>query len=234
MSAPALSLAVFDPEHGVNVSARSGATLLFRGSRTEVRDEGPSVRATRKGWEAELGEDFEVKLEPFAEPVSLDGVNVHVCTVAGRVAGQKVKCLGTLSETVESPQWDQLDVLRSVSALFDSDNAFLAIARRPRGAAGHDEERISAWLLSEGEPVELTETRLSTVYDGDGRQRSAGLELWQPEEEFPLRGSGTVVAGTSLAIEGLAVHAAVFRWRLEDREGLGAYELWLRSEPEAA
>jgi hypothetical protein len=234
VSAPALSVALFDPEHGVNVSARSGATLLFHGSRTEVRDQGPDVSTTRKGWEAQLGEDFDVKLEPFADPVSLDGVEVHTCTVTGRVAGQKVKCLGTVSETVESPKWDELDALRSVSALFDRDNAFLAIARRPRGSAGHDEERTSAWLLSEGEPLEVSETRMSTVYDGEGRQRSAGLELWRPEEEFPVRGSGTVVAGTSLAIEGLSVHAAVFRWRMEDREGMGAYELWLRSEPEAA
>ena len=55
-----------------------------------------------------------------------------------------------------------------------------------------------------------------------------------PGQEFPLRGSGTVVAGTSLALEGLDVHAAAFRWRMEDREGAGAYELWLRSEPEPA
>ena len=43
-----------------------------------------------------------------------------------------------------------------------------------------------------------------------------------------------VTAGTSLALEGLDVHAAAFRWRLDDREGAGAYELWLRSEPEPA
>jgi hypothetical protein len=30
------------------------------------------------------------------------------------------------------------------------------------------------------------------------------------------------------------VHAAIFRWRMNDREGAGSYELWLRSEPEPA
>ncbi len=99
---------------------------------------------------------------------------------------------------------------------------------------GHDAEQVSGWLLSEGEVVDLTEVRLSTVYDGNGRQRSAGLELWRPDQDFPQRGSGSVVAGTSLALEGLEVHAAAFRWRMEDREGAGAYELWLRSEPEPA
>ncbi|MGI8750281.1 MAG: hypothetical protein ACR2J6_07005 [Thermoleophilaceae bacterium] len=234
MSAPALSLALFDPEHGVHVSARSGATLLFEGAATEVRSEGPRIDPTRKGWEAELGEDFSVKLEPLYDPAALDRVNVHVCAVSGSIGGRKVKCLGTLSETARPPEWEELDALRSVSALFDRDNALLVLARRPRGAVGHGVEEVSAWLLSDGEAVELSETRLSTVYDGEGRQRSAGLELWTPGEKAPRRGSGTAVAGTSLAIEGLAVHAAVFRWRLEDREGTGAYELWLRSDPEPA
>jgi hypothetical protein len=43
-----------------------------------------------------------------------------------------------------------------------------------------------------------------------------------------------VVAGSSLALEGLEVHAAVFRWRLDGREGIGAYELMARTEPPAA
>jgi hypothetical protein len=78
------------------------------------------------------------------------------------------------------------------------------------------------------------EARLSTVYDGEGRQRSAGLELWMPGEEYPRRGSGVVVAGSSLQLDELEVHAAVFRWRIEGREGIGAYELMTRREPPAA
>ena len=76
--------------------------------------------------------------------------------------------------------------------------------------------------------------RISTVYDGGGRQRSAGLELWLPGEEFAHRGSGAAVAGSSLELEGLSVHAAVFRWRLDGREAIGAYELMVRVEPPAA
>lgn len=235
MSAPALSIGLFDPEHGLNVSARAGATLLFEGGRADIRDQGPEIAANRRGWEARLGDDFDVKLEPVAEGAQLgDDVTVHVCEVSGRVGGQKARCLGTVCETHRAPAWDQLDLLRSVAAVFDSDNAFLALARRPRGALGHDADDVSAWLLSEGQVVDLDEARLSTVYDGNGRQRSAGLELWVPERDHPLRGTGTVVAGTSLALEGLDVHAAAFRWRMDDREGAGAYELWLRSEPEAA
>ena len=82
--------------------------------------------------------------------------------------------------------------------------------------------------------VAVEDARISTVYDAEGRQRSAGLELWLPGEEFPRRVSGTVAAGSSLELEGLSVHAAVFRWRMEEREGLGAYELMVRDEPPTA
>jgi hypothetical protein len=229
-----LSIALFDIEHGVNVSARSGATLLFEGSGATVRDQGPEIEGTRKGWKAELGEDFSVKLDPVAGPAELDGATVHVCAVSGRIGGRRARCLGTVSETTRPPEWEELDAMRALSAVFDEENAFLALARRPRGAAGHDAEEISAWLLADGAPVEVGEARISTVYDGEGRQRSAGLELWVPGEDYPERGSGTVVAGTSLGMEGLDVHAAIFRWRMHDREGAGSYELWLRSEPEPA
>jgi len=234
VSAPALSIALFDPERGVSISARSGATLTFRGQETDVRADGPDVVTTRKGWEATLGDDFSVKLEPVADPAELGGVAVHVCAVSGRVGGQRTRCLGTVSETTEPPSWDELNVIRSLSMVLDRSNAFVAIARRPRGAAGHDAEEVAAWLLSEGEIVEMSDARISTVYDGEGRQRSAGLELWIPGEDYPMRGSGTVVAGTSLALDDVDVHAAAFRWRLDDREGPGAYELWLRRAEEAA
>jgi hypothetical protein len=75
---------------------------------------------------------------------------------------------------------------------------------------------------------------VSTVYDGDGRQRAAGLELWLPGEDFPRRASGTVQAGASLSLEGLQVNAAVFDWRMEGRAGAGAYELAVRDEGPAA
>ena len=53
-------------------------------------------------------------------------------------------------------------------------------------------------------------------------------------EDHPRRGSGQVIAGSSLDLEGLSVHVAVFRWRLDGREGIGAYELMSRAEPPAA
>lgn len=235
MSEPAISVNFFDPEHGLHASARAGTTLLFEGSSSQALPEGPRVERAGDGWRAELEGAFSLDLEPVSGAASLDGITAYVCSVRGRVGDRDVDCLGTVAETHTPPAWEELDALRSISALFDRDNAFLAIARRPRGAFGHGDERTVAWLLASGEVVPIEDARISTVYDGDGRQRSAGLELWIPGEDFPLRGSGTVVAGSSLQLEGVDVHAAVFRWRMEDREGTGSYEVMARSvEPAAA
>jgi hypothetical protein len=229
-----LSVHFFDPEHGLHGSARLGATLLFDGSGSRALPDGPRVQRSGDGWRAELDGAFAIELDPVAAAAELDGVSAHLCTVAGDVGGHKVSCLGTVAETYAPPAWDELDALRSISALFDRDNAFLAVAHRPRGAIGHGEERTAAWLLLDGEPVAVEDARISTVYDGEGRQRSAGLELWLPGEDLPMRGSGTVVAGSSLQLEAVDVHAAVFQWRMGGRVGAGSYELMTRSEPQVA
>ena len=93
---------------------------------------------------------------------------------------------------------------------------------------------MRAALIVDGEAREVEDARISTVYDAGGRQRSAGLELWLPGEEYSRRGSGQVIAGSSLELDGVQVHAAVFRWRIDGREGIGAYELMVRAEPRVA
>jgi hypothetical protein len=234
VSAPALSVAFFDPEHGLYGNARAGATMLFEGSGANVVQDGPEIQASGGGWRAELDGAFSLRFEPVTEGARLGGLVAYVCKVKGEVGGQRVRCMGTVVETHAPPHWDDLDALRTISAVFDSGHAFLALGQRPRGAPGHGSEQVTGWLLHEGEALPVADTRISTVYDGAGRQRSAGLELWLADEEFPRRGSGTVVAGSSLKLAGLEVHAAVFRWRMEDREGIGVYEVWVRDEPAAA
>jgi hypothetical protein len=231
---PAVSIAFFDPAHGLHATARAGATVLFEGSRSSVLAQGPQVERLGGGWQADLDDAFSLQLEPVAAAVELSGVKVHVCAVTGTVGQAEVSCLGTVGETRAPPAWDELDAVRSLSALFDRDHAFLAVAMRPREAPGHGHEQVAAWLLQGGKLLGVEDARISTVYDGDARQRSAGLELWLPDEDFPRRLSGTVVAGSSLQLERIDVHAAVFRWRMEEREGVGAYELAVRREPEAA
>jgi hypothetical protein len=235
VSAPALALSFFDSAHETYGTARAGASILFEGRRPRAIG-GASIEASEQGgWRCELEGELALDVEVSSDAVDLGGVSVRLVHVNGEAAGRRVDCLGTLAETETAPRWEELDALRTVSAIVDEEHALLALARRPRGALGHGDEEIGAVLLDEGRFLPVDEARLSTVYDGEGRQRSAGLELWLRGEEYPRRGSGVVVAGSSLQLEEVEVHAAVFRWRLDGREAIGGYELMSRSvAPEAA
>jgi hypothetical protein len=234
VSAEAFALSFFDPDRELYGIARSGATVLFEGRKPAAHAGGPRLEEEGEGWRAELPGRLSLRLEPVSAGLDLGGVTARVCRVSGEAEGRKISCLGTFSVTEVAPRWDELDAIRSISALVDERHALLALARRPRDAAGHGQELVRAGLLKDGELHEVEEARISTVYDGGGRQRSAGLELWLPGEEFPRRGSGIVIAGSSVEMDPVQVHAAVFRWRLDGREGIGAYELMVRVEPPEA
>ena len=234
MSAPALALSFFDLAHDIHGTARSGASVLFEGRKPVALPEGPAIEPSGDGWRAELPGTLSLAVEALSEPGELGGVRARVVRVRGSAAGRQVDGLGTLSETTVPPRWDELDAIRSISALVDEQHALLAVARRPRGAVGHGHELVRAQLVEDDALLAVEDARISTVYDSGGRQRSAGLELWMPGEEFPRRGSGLVIAGSSLDLDGLQVHIAVFRWRLDGREAIGSYELMLRAEPPAA
>ena len=234
MSAPALALSFFDAAHDIHGTARSGLTILFEGRKPNALPQGPEVEQTGSGWRAELPDRLSLEFEPVSPVADLGGVRAHVARVRGEASGRTVDGLGTVSETQVPPEWEELDALRTVSALVDEQHALVALARRPRGAVGHGDEEVVARLVEEDAVLEVETARISTVYDGSGRQRSAGLELWLPGEDYPRRGSGLVIAGSSLDLDGLQVHVAVFRWRLDGREGIGAYELMVRLEPPAA
>ncbi len=230
-----LALSFFEPSQRLSGTARAGMTLLFDGPTPTTVNEGPDVqRATDGVLNARLGDRFDLRFEPVAEPAHLTGLRTTLCAVSGTVGATQVDCLGTATETVQPPVWAELDAVRGVTAIFDRDQAVFLLAQRPRGVVGHGNELVEAVLLLDGELIGVDDARLSTVYDGEGRQRNAGLELWLPDEDFPRRASGTAEAGASLSLENLRVNAAVFRWRMDHHEGAGTYELAARDEPEAA
>ena len=231
MSEPAVSLAFFDQERELHATMRSGAAVLFERDEARALDGAPALERAGDQFAARHGDGLELSFAPVSAAIELAGTAIWVCRVSGSAAGHQIDCLGTASETFEPPAWSELDALRTVSALFDEEHAALAVALRPRGAVGHGQERVSAHLLAGEEAAAPEKARISTVYDPDGRQRAAGLELWLPEEDFPRRASGTVQAGMSLTLEGLRVNLAVFAWRMEGRDGVGAYEITVRDEP---
>jgi len=225
-----VALSFFDSEAGVHGTIRSGLTLLFEGR--DARAERGAVEIERAGeaWQARASGDVEVTLTPASDSADLGGIAVTVCSVEGRAGGKKISGLGTAAETRRPPEWQELDLLRAISAVFEPGLAALAIARRPRSAEDHGSELVTAVLVEAGELRAPEDARISTVYDEGGRQYSSGLELWFPGEDYPRRLFGTVQAGTSLDLEGLSVHAAAFTWRMEGHVGAGMYELTLRRE----
>lgn len=229
-----VSLTFFDPVRRLHGMARSHLTLIFEGATPTAVGGGLQVERAGDVYRAVLADRLELEFAPVSEAVQLAGSRVRVCRVSGRVNGRSVSCMGTAAETVSAPRWEELDALRTISALFDPEHAVLTVAHRPRGVPGHGHELVSSALLTGGELRAVEEARVSTVYDGDGRQRSARMELWMPGEDFPRRAAGEVAGGTTLELPGLRVNASVFTWRMEGREGAGSYELTVRAEPQEA
>jgi hypothetical protein len=223
-----------DPARGVHGTARAGMTLLFGPSGATSHAEGPSIQRSGEGWRVELPERLALDFAPAGAVGEFSGARAHVCTVTGEVAGTHVDGMGVVTEITTAPRWDDLDAMRQVHALFDREHWVLAVARRPAGSGGHGEELVQAHLWTDGELKPVEDARLSTIYDGEGRPRQASMELWVPDEDFPRRAFGEVTAGASLAMDGLDVHAAVFGWRMEGREGAGLYELTVREPAPAA
>ena len=234
MSEPALSLAFFDPARNLSGTARAGATLIFEGQRVRTLSEPPDLERDGDRFGARLGGHLDLAFAPLGESARLPGSESWLCAVEGTVDGGRVECLGTATVTTDPPAWAELDAIRAVSAVLDRENAVFLSARRPRGTFGHGEERVSAVVIAGGRARDVEDARLSTVYDRDGRQRTAGLELWLPGEDYPHRASGRAQAGASIVLGGVRVDAAVFEWRMEGRQGAGAYELALRDDDGAA
>ena len=230
MSEPAISLGFFDPAQELHGILRTGVAVVYEGASGRTLDETPHITATDTGFAARCGSEIELDFEPLSDPANFGGASARTARVRGSVLGREISCFGTIGETREAPAWSDLDAVRLVSAVFDEQHAVLAMARRPHGAPGHGDERVTAHLLAGEELMDVEDGRISTVYDGQGRQRSVGLELWLPGEDFPRRASGSVRAGLSLALEGLRVDAALVAWRMDGRDGWGSYEITVHSD----
>jgi|SRR3954452_16628198 len=118
-------------------------------------------------------------------------------------------------------------VRRSIGIVFD-DGALLALsAELPEGGGEIDREDVNAVFCDpEGTPLQFEEALLSTEYGEDGVQRRATLELWPDLEEMrPLRGAGSLISSVRVRRPDRDALIAFFRWSVEGREGLGAYEV---------
>jgi hypothetical protein len=165
----------------------------------------------------------------YEQPVRVSG--------AATIGGERlaVDGLGQRGHSWGAPDWERIELARTVSAWLGDDLAVSLTAIRPAGKRDHAREAVAAAILERGEDgepraVDVADPRLSTTYDGEGRQRSAGLELWIDEDGYPRRAAGEVACGTSLDLGRLRLECAFFRWRMEGREGFGRYDVLRRVE----
>ena len=147
-------------------------------------------------------------------------------TIGGRRVA--IDCLGQRGHSWGAPDWDTMALARTLGVWIGDDLGVSLLAIRPAGSDRHDQESIGAYVYEGGEPVRVEDPRLSTGYDGEQRQRRAGLELWVDEESHARRAAGEVVCGTSLDLGRLRLDCAFLRWHMEGREGVGRYDILRR------
>jgi hypothetical protein len=187
---------------------------------------------------------FSVELEALSDPAELDPkgdtaklggmagyeqlVRVHgEATVAGKT--RKIAAQGQRGHSWGAPDWEKISVAKTVTAWLSDDSGVTISSVRPAGQEGHGDEAVSGFLMQDGQSIPIDDPRLSTTFDGEGRQRSAGLELFiDAEDDFPHRAAGEVICGTTLDLGRLRMDSAFLRWRMEGREGVGRYDVLTR------
>jgi hypothetical protein len=160
----------------------------------------------------------------------------HACAVTGTVrtpgGEHQIDGRGQRGHSWGEVDWSRMDAARSVSAWLEDGRSLLLSAVRPEGASGHDEDAVTAYFVdpeAEAEPEPLDEARLSTAFDGSGRQRRAGVELYETEDtEIPRRGAGVLLCGTTLDLGELRLDTAFFGWGISGGQGVGRYDLLRR------
>jgi hypothetical protein len=137
--------------------------------------------------------------------------------------------LGQRGHAWGDADWERIELARTVTAWTGAGSAALT-AIRPAGAGDHAAEATwaAAWG-AEQRPLEVADGRLSTTYDAAGHTRRAGLELWIDGAEWPRRGAGEVLCGSSLDLGALRLDCSFFRWHLEGHEGVGRYDIVRRA-----
>jgi hypothetical protein len=126
--------------------------------------------------------------------------------------------------------WDEIEMIRVLSARFDDGRFLGVVALRPEGAEGHGEEVVAAAMVnSEGSVEPISETLLSIEYDGGGTPRRAGLELYRSEGSIPLRVAGDAGTIDRTTDAGLERQSAALRMRLAGSGGVGRLDIVRRA-----
>ncbi len=155
----------------------------------------------------------------------------QLCRVRGTVGEIQLKgALGQRGHSWGNPDWDKIALTRAVGAWHEDGTGAVLQTVRPIKATNHAEETYWAATLDGERALAVEDPRLSTTSDIAGRQIRAGLELWVNEDDdFPLRGVGEVLAGSTLELGALRLDVAFFGWHIEGRGSIGRYDILRRA-----
>ena len=201
-----------------------------------------SVEVPLERWSLRLaGERHELALtfeaaSPPAGHAAVGGMAGYeqLCRVRGevRLDGRTgpIDGTGQRGHAWGAPDWRRLDSVHTVSAWMDSGAGVALTVARTANAKGHGDEPRWGALLDPERTLDFGDPRLSTTYDGEGRQRRAGLELWPDDEDgYPQRAAGTVLCGSTLELGQLRLDCAFMRWTMEGEIGYGRYDVLRRA-----
>ena len=238
---------LFAGREPVGVIAEGGLALDAEADWDELRLPGTVVRTLEPHarWQVVVdtpgGAGFDLEFAAVSPPAELaedhpaarqGGMAGHerLCHVTGTAAGRPIDCLGQRGRSWGTADWSRIALTRSVSAWLEDGSSLTVAAVRPAGAENHADEATWGALLDAEGTIPLADPRVSTTYDADGHQRRAGLELWVGEEDdYPRRGAGQVLCGSSVELGQLRLDCAFFVWQLDGREGVGRYDMVRRA-----
>jgi hypothetical protein len=171
--------------------------------------------------------------ERVAKAGGMEGYE-QLCAVRGtlRAGGHDrvVHGLGQRGRSWGNPDWDKIALTRSVGAWLDDGSGIVIAGVRPTGAESHADEALWASAMDPERTRTVEDPRLSTTSDAGGHQIRAGIELWiDKHDDYPYRGSGEIVAGSTLELGALRLDCAFFRWHVEGRSAIGRYDVIRRA-----
>jgi hypothetical protein len=243
---------LFSRRRPVGVLAQGGVPLAADADwgRLAVAGVELETRAPLARWRAAYagvdGTGVEVELEAFGPPAEvgpeapaaraggLEGYE-QLCQVRGRarVDGRAIEidALGQRGHRWGAPDWDRVGAVRTLSAWLPDGGGVALTAVRPAKARHHADDLLWAAVFGPDGPADVAEPRLSTVYDREGRQRHAGLELWvREDDDHPRRATGEALCGSTVDLGQLALDCAFFAWRMDGLEGVGRYDVLRRTQ----
>jgi hypothetical protein len=122
--------------------------------------------------------------------------------------------------------WDEIELIRVLSARLEDGRLLGVVALRPAGADGHGQEIVAAAMVnSDGEVGSFAEALLSLEYDREREPRRVGLELYREEGSIPLRVAGDVTAAETVVDGSAQRTSAALSVRAAGTHGHGRLDL---------